>query len=153
MKVFRKKSKQADAKQVFDYACWLLARRVYSQAELLEKFNTRFIPDEKIFTAALKKLEKLGLQSDEDFTESFVRGHPGWGSYRLKLELNRRGIGEEMIELFLPQDQAELSRCQEALQKKLKGSKVPEEYAERQKLAAFLARRGFSLEVIKEVLK
>jgi len=147
-----RKPKQADAKQVFDYACWLLARRSYSTKELLEKFHTRFIPDEQIFSNALEKLEKLGLQSDEGFTESFIRGHPAWGRRRLVLELKRRGIEEEMIEMFLPNDADELARCREALEKKLRGEEVPKEYKERQKLSAFLARRGFNLDVIREVM-
>ncbi len=152
MKFFKKKPKQADVRQVFNYACWFLARRNYSQKELLGKFHTRFIPDEKIFKEALRKLEKLGLQSDGGFTESFVREHPNWGKRRLKIELNRRGIGEILIEVFLPDDSNELARCEDTLEKKLKGVKISEEFKERQKLSAFLARRGFSLDVIREVL-
>ncbi|MFH1546251.1 MAG: regulatory protein RecX [Patescibacteria group bacterium] len=148
----RKKPKQADMKQVFNYACFLLARRNYSQKELLEKFHTRFIPDEKIFTAAFEKLEKLGLQSDESFSESFVRGHSGWGRRRLEIELKRRGISEEMIEIFLPDEIDELTRCRDTLAKKLKGEKISEEFKERQKLSAFLARRGFDLDAIREVM-
>ena len=147
----KKKPKIPDQKQVFDYACWLLARRNYSESELLDKFHTRFIPDEKIFSAALEKLQKLGLQSDELFTESFIHSHPGWGRRRLTLELKRRGIEESMMELFLLNEADELSRCREALQKKLKGSELPAEFRERQKLMAFLARRGFGLDTIKNI--
>ena len=149
----RKKPKQADAKQVFDYACWLLARRNYSQKELLEKFHTRFIPAEEIFSAALEKLEKFGFQSDEGFTESFIRSHPDWGKRRINLELKRKGIGEDLIEKFSLSEEDELTRCQETLTKKLKGEQLPEEYKEKQKLASFLARRGFDLDVIREILK
>ena len=148
-----KKPKQPDLKQVFDYACWLLARRSYSQAELLEKFHKRFIPEEEIFFAALKKLVKLGLQSDENFTESFVSLHDGWGRRRLELELKKKGIAEELIEKFLPDNSAELERCKEALKIKLKNSPVPEDYRARQKILAFLARRGFGLDVIKVALR
>jgi regulatory protein len=152
VKFFKKKPKVADARQVFDYACWLLARRNYSQKELLEKFHTRFIPNEEIFVAALKKLNKLGLQSDEGFTEGFIRGHPDWGNRRLSLELKRRGIEEEMFELFLPKAADELARCQETLKKKLRGEELPSEWKEKQKLAAFLMRRGFDLDVIRETM-
>lgn len=148
----RKKPNQPDLKQVFDYACWLLARRNYSQTELLEKFRKRFIPGEEIFSAALKKLKKLGLQSDENYTESFVSLHPGWGNRRLTLELKKRGIVNELIEKFLPDDSAELRRCEEVLKIKLKNSPIPEAYREKQKLVAFLARRGFDLSIIKQIL-
>lgn len=112
----------------------------------------RFIPDEKIFAAVFEKLEKLGLQSDENFAESFVRGHPNWGRRRLEIELKRRGIEEELIETFLPTDISEIENARETLAKKLRGEKVPNEYSAKQKLAAFLARRGFSLDVIREVI-
>jgi len=148
----RKKSKQADPKQVFNYACFLLARRNYSRAELLEKFHTRFVPTEEIFTAALEKLKKLGLQSDENFTENFIRSHSAWGRRRLILELNKKGIEENMMKLFLPKEDDELVRCKDVLEKKLRGEKIPSEYSAKQKLAAFLARRGFDLDVIREVL-
>ncbi len=150
---FQKKPKQADAKQVFNYACFLLARRNYSRKELLEKFHTRFIPDEKIFAAAFEKLKKLGLQSDESFTESFIRGHSNWGRRRLEIELKQRGISEELIEMFLPDDSSELARARGAIEKKLRGEEIPAEYSAKQKLASFLARRGFSLDVIREVMK
>ena len=149
----RKKPRQADQKQVFDYACWLLARRSYSQAELLTKFRTRFIPNEEIFSTVLRKLENLGFQSDEGFTEDFVRSHAGWGSRRLVIELKRRGIDIELINKFLPNDSAELERCRSILKLKLKGGSLPEDYKDRQKLAAFLARRGFDLGMIKDTLK
>ncbi len=149
----QKKPKIADARQVFDYACWLLARRNYSQKELLEKFNTRFIPNEEVFIAALEKLQKLRLQSDENFTGAFIRSHPGWGRRRLIIELKRRGIEEEMIEDSLPSEDSEVDRAREALGRKLKGEKVPEDFKERQKLSAFLARRGFDLDVIRELVR
>jgi SOS response regulatory protein OraA/RecX len=68
------------------------------------------------------------------------------------VELSRRGIAAELITANLPDEAAETERCREALAGKLKNSNLPEEYKEKQKLAAFLARRGFSLDTIKSTL-
>ncbi|MFH0834348.1 MAG: regulatory protein RecX [Patescibacteria group bacterium] len=146
------KPKVPDERQVFQYACWLLARRNYSRAELLEKFATKYLPDEKIFAQVFDKLEKLKLQSDENFTESFVRAHENWGAHRIAIELKKRGIDEELIALNLPNENSEIENAREVLARKLRGEKLPTEYSEKQKLAAFLARRGFSIDVIRKVI-
>ena len=148
----RQKPKEADERQVFQYACWLLARRSYSRAELLEKFERKYIPNEEVFKKVFDKLEKLKLQSDESFTESFVRSHADWGARRISLELKRRGIDEELTALNLPTELSEIENARETLVRKLRGEKVPDEYVAKQKLAAFLARRGFSIDTIREVI-
>jgi regulatory protein len=149
----KRKSREADSKQVFDYACWLLARRSYSTHELLEKFNTRFIPNEEIFNSTLEKLQSMGFQSDEDFAQSFVEMHCDWGKRRLQLELSRKGIEKELIAASLPSEESEIARCENALRIKLRGEEIPTEWKEKQKLLAFLARRGFDLGVIKASLE
>ncbi|MFA6457841.1 MAG: regulatory protein RecX [Patescibacteria group bacterium] len=147
-----RRPKLADERQVFSYACWLLARRNYSRAELLEKFSTKYTPDAAIFAKVFAKLTKLRLQSDESFAEGFVRSHAHWGAHRISLELKKRGIADELIELFLPSEISEIENARETLAKKLRGENIPEDYSAKQKLAAFLARRGFSMDVIREVL-
>lgn len=148
--MFKKKRKprEADSRQVFDYACWLLARRAYSTAELLKKFRATFIPNEEIFEVTLRKLKKLNFQSDAGFAQDFVNLHPDWGKRRLELELAKKGIEKNLIAEAIPQEEDEIARCREALLIKLHGKPLPVEWKEKQKLLAFLARRGFDLDVI-----
>jgi len=146
------KPKTPDERQVFQYACWLLARRNYSRAELLEKFQKKYIPDESIFEKVFAKLTKLKLQSDESFAENFTRSHSHWGARRISLELKRRGIDDELIATFSPTELSEIENAREVLARKLRGEKIPEEYSAKQKLAAFLARRGFSIDTIRELI-
>jgi regulatory protein len=146
------KPKVPDERQVFQYACWLLARRNYSRAELVEKFEKKYIPDEAIFEKVFVKLKKFGLQSDENFAESFARTHAHWGAHRISIELKKRGIDDELIELNLPSEVSEIENAREVLVRKLHGENIPDDYPAKQKLAAFLARRGFSIDVIREVL-
>jgi SOS response regulatory protein OraA/RecX len=58
-----------------------------------------------------------------------------------------------MIEKFLPNEVSEIQNARETLAKKLRGEELPKDWKEKQKLAAFLARRGFDLDVIREVMK
>ena len=147
-----RKPKIPDERQVFQYACWLLARRNYSRAELSEKFEKKYILDEEIFKKVFAKLKKFGLQSDENFAESFARTHAHWGAQRIALELKRRGIDEELIATNLPTEISEIENAREVLLRKLRGENIPEDYSAKQKLAAFLARRGFSFDTIREVI-
>ena len=139
--------------KVQNYACWLLARRDYSAKELLEKFKFKFKLEEKIFKEVLEKLQGLGLQSDARFVENFILSHFHWGRQRLIFELQKKGIIAELIQQNLPTRSAEIQRCKEVLQIKLRCKSMPNEYIAKQKLFAFLARRGFELEIIKESLK
>jgi len=145
--------KQPDVRQLLSYATWLLARQDYSRASLLDKFKTRFIEDENIFVQALDKLGELGLQSDERFAESYVQSKFSWGGQRLRLEMMRKGIEKELIEAAIEQHLDEAPRCAEVLATKLRGQPVPEDYKERQKLLAFLVRRGFGLDTAKHALR
>ncbi len=151
MVIYKQKPRTPDAKQVQQYAIWLLARRAYSAHELLEKFRTKYLPAEELFATVLTQLQTEGIQSDAVFTESFVRTHSEWGVRRIQLELNKRGISPELILANLPSEATEEEHCRAVLQKKLKSSALPEEYKAKQKLIAFLARRGFSLDVIQRV--
>ena len=147
-----RKREVPDMQGVFDYACFLLAQRSYSRAELLAKFSARYFAAEKIFAEVLAKLAKLGLQSDESFAEVFVRTHAHWGRQRIFLELKKRGIAADLIEAFLPAEFSEIENARVVLVRNLQGKKLPTDFLTRQKLAAFLARRGFSAEVVREVI-
>lgn len=150
---FRAKLRQPDYQQLYQYALWLLARRAYTAAELLERFGRRFVSDEELMARVLEKLQEQGLQSDALAAESLVRTHPGWGTRRLKLELTRRGVSPEVAAQVLPDDEDESERLQAVLAARLAGSGVPTELKEKQKLFAYLARRGFALDAIKQALR
>lgn len=141
-----------DKRSVTSYAVWLLARRSYAQGELLKKFRTRFQANEPLFAEVLASLAKLGLQSDQSAAENFVTLHPGWGERRIRMELSRRGISNDIMTETLTGHDDEVIRATAALTQRLHGKPLPTDYAERQKLMAFLGRRGFSLDTIKQVL-
>jgi regulatory protein len=148
----RSQPRPGDKRSVTSYAVWLLARRSYTANELLKKFRTRFRPAEPLFVEVLDQLKKLGLQSDQGFAENFTALHPGWGQHRIRLELAKKGVSKELITETLANDDTESARAREALAGRLRGKPAPTDFRERQKLLAFLGRRGFSLDVIKQII-
>ena len=81
-----------------DDAIRLLARREYSRAELAQRLALRaHAPD--VVTACLDELAESGLQSDQRFTESFLRSRVmrGQGPLKIRGELERRGIERDLI--------------------------------------------------------
>lgn len=121
---------------------------------------------EAAIESILSKLKLLKFLNDEEFTRWWIeqrRGarHPK-GIRFIKAELLKKGIPREIIQdkleatvNKLPRDQtfSEEELAFKAAQKKLKTYQnlLPWEF--KRKLGAYLARRGFDWEVIKEVLQ
>lgn len=99
-------------------------------------------------------MEKRGYQSDERFTEAFVRVHidRGQGPIRICQELRRCGIGGELIDRNLDPGEAEWARRIKAVRDKKFGSSEPDSLKERARQTRFLQYRGFSAEQIRSLL-
>lgn len=84
----------------------LLARREHSRLELKQKLIVKgFVADE--VDTLLAQLAREGLQSDERYTEAYVRMRveAGFGPRRVKMELQQRGISDSLIDRYLHQDE------------------------------------------------
>lgn len=128
----------------------LLARREYSQHELRARLRLRFDAEELI-AAELRKLSHEGLQSDERFTESFVRMHEGrsHGPLRILRELELRGVDEELARAFVhPRDRRWFDMAR-AWRRRRFGAPGPVEARERARQMRHLQQRGFSHEHIR----
>ena len=122
----------------------LLARREHSQKELLQKLLLReFNCDEIKKTIADLVLE--GLQSDERFAESYItaRINRGFGSRRIKMELQERGISTEIIERCLNHESSYWNELAEKVRRKKFGAAVPKDFTARAKQANYLSYKGF----------
>ena len=103
----------------------------------------------------LNKLSAEGLQSDERFTEDFIqhRVNLGQGPVRIEQELRQRGIEQSLINMFLKSETFDwLSLAEQARAKKF-GQSVPDNYQIKAKQSRFLYSRGFSSDVISQLLK
>lgn len=105
---------------------------------------------------ALKRVEKLGFINDEEFArflvQSRVKSKPK-GKRVLILELRQKGIDNEIIEKILDEvTVSELELAQRAISKKLENFLKLPPNAAREKITAYLGRRGFSWDTIKELI-
>ncbi len=123
--------------------------RPRSVFEIRKKLEAKRIENKEI-EKVISVLKKNQLLDDEVFAKMWVRDRnllKPTGSYLLKLELRKMGIGDEIIEAVLtPQSDEVLAN--KALEMKFRDRDI--EYA---KKVGFLQRRGFSTGVIYKVLR
>jgi regulatory protein len=87
-----------DKKAIKSMALRYLARREYSRLELFRKLSLKFSSGENI-QFVLDQLKDQGYQSDDRFTEMFIRTkvRAGNGPFKIKIELREKGICESTL--------------------------------------------------------
>jgi regulatory protein len=134
-----------------------LERRMRSRYELQVILRRKRVPEE-VWDQVLDRLTEVGLVNDEEFARFFVterqRSRPR-GRRGLAAELRKRGIDSEVIDLVLDEE-IEVEEPVEAARRAVAGklralSGKPAEERKR-KAEAFLLRRGFNYDVIREAL-
>ena len=134
-------------------AVHLLSRREHSAYELDQKLNQKGF-DSAFVDKVIARLTAEGLQSDDRFTEAFVRyrANNGRGPQRIQSELRERGVSEKIQAAYLDAGDAQWLECAEQVRCKRFGDAPPEDFKERARQARFLQYRGFTSEQIREVL-
>ena len=129
----------------------LLAQREYSRQELTDKLTAAQASPEEV-EQALAQLEAKGLVDDARVVETLVNRRSGkLGATRLRQELQANGVSAEMVaETMAGLKGTELARAQAVWQKKF--GQLAATSAERNKQARFLASRGFSGDVVRQVV-
>lgn len=131
----------------------LLARREHSVRELTVKLGARGV-SAAMAEVVITRLIAERLQSDERFTEVYLRQRSsrGYGPIRISLELRERGIDDALIsaELRRVADEGEIDwfACAAMAYSKKYGVRPIEDIKERAKRMRFLQYRGFSHEQI-----
>lgn len=139
--------------QALNYALWLLGLRSYSERELRQKLILKKFPELDI-DQAIKKLKKYQLVDDLKLALNWISSRDSLrprSEYLLTLELKKKGISQEDInQAFL-----KYSSDAESLNDQARARKLIEQSKKRtdkQKLA-LLARRGFTYEIAREILR
>ena len=129
----------------------LLAQREYSRQELTDKLTAAQASPEEV-EQALAQLEAKGLVDDARVVETLVNRRSGkLGASRLRQELQAKGVSAELVaETMAGLKGSELARAQAVWQKKF--GQLAATSAERNKQARFLASRGFSGDVVRQVV-
>lgn len=131
----------------------MLARREHSAFELTQKLNLKGYPRELV-EDVVRALAERGLQSDERFTESFVRSRygRGLGPVRVAQELRLRGISADLAAAYLNREDDGWGESCAGVAERRFGSAPPRDARERAKRIRFLQYRGFSMDQIRRVL-
>jgi regulatory protein len=133
------------------HALRCLARREYSRLELEKKLACHAEAPE-VLSEVLDALEQRGLLSAERVVEQVLHGRRRkYGAQRIHHELKEKGIAEHLIDTaMIDLQETELATAREVWRKKF--GVFPENMKERSRQARFLAGRGFSSEIIRQVL-
>ena len=139
-----------------DKALELLNYRSKSENELRRKLTGKKIRRD-IINEVISDLSRVGVIDDREFAIRFSRDYvqrkPA-GEYLLKMELKKKGIKNEIIEetiekIYSEFDKRELIR---KLISKKKFNPLTSDQKEKKKMYDFLLRRGFSWELIGDVM-
>lgn len=145
-------SKTPDPASLRNRALAYLARREHSRAELVTKL-VRAGFDEADVAPLLDEFQRQNWLSDQRYAESYIADHRAKaGNIKLVYALRQRGVAEDIIEAAMnDRSEDELARARTIWHKKYPAP--PADLAETARHTRFLQSRGFSLTVIRQVLK
>ncbi|MSP53223.1 MAG: regulatory protein RecX [Gammaproteobacteria bacterium] len=128
----------------------LLAYREHSRLELRNKLLLREFEPESI-EPILDSLVRDNLLNDQRFAEAYtrMRARRGFGSIRIKQELNERGIANELITNAIRSTELDWWQLVAEQKQKKFGTVVAKDFPERAKQMRFLQYRGFDNEQIR----
>lgn len=129
-----------------------LARREHSRHELLRRLGPLAESAEQLHQI-LDHLEQEGLLSDQRFADSMARVRGArYGAARIRFDLRAKGVQEEIIHTKLKELlNSELERAKQVWQRRFG---LPADTAEeRARQHRFLMQRGFSSEVISQLMR
>jgi len=151
---------QSEAKkEAKDIALKFLSYRMRSEKEVRDKLkNKEFVKD--IIDEVIEDLKRVNLVDDYEFASAWIRdriSNNPRGKALLKQELYKKGIKEETIkkvlrEYFKDEDE-ELNLAKKLLEKRKKRYENLEKKVAKRRMMSFLLRRGFSYDIVKQVLK
>jgi regulatory protein len=130
----------------------LLARREHSLKELRQKLRARGFDSESINTV-LDQLTREGLQSDQRYTESYLRSRisRGYGPVRIVMELRQRGITDDVIDNCIDSIDIDWLEALNTVRQKKFGFRLPGDYQQQAKESRFLQYRGFTSDQIRQL--
>ena len=156
----RKPSKPYTYERSWNYVLWLLGRKSYTKAQIREKLVKKEAEAE-IIERVMLKLEDLHFVDDEQFAEAYVRSRQKQkGRIALRRDLYQKGVTEEVVDKTLEPlelegqvEAATVLLTKNAWRFRKKDPLKDDPRKNRAKAYAYLARRGFTGDVVKEALK
>ncbi|SHK11599.1 regulatory protein [Paramaledivibacter caminithermalis DSM 15212] len=148
--------KTEEQKKAKDYAIKILSYRPRSQKEIKDKLEQKGY-ENQVVNRTLAWLREYKLIDDKEFAKEYIKSKgEKYGGSRIKIELIRKGVEEEIIDSVLNDklnDEKEYEIALEQAKKKMKAYKGDEREAVYRKLGYYLQRRGFSYDIISKILR
>jgi len=154
-KDLKKITSQEQLNKAQAYALMLLGYRERSLREIKIRMRQKGY-EEKLVEKVVKYLKDRNLINDKRFTRLWAESRikKGYGSWRIQSELEQKGVNREIADEILKDLYSGIDEVQVALdlvEKKRWVSKEPPRLTER--VSNLLRRRGFSFEVISNVVE
>ena len=136
-----------------DRALSLLTARPLSRKELTDRLLERADATEEEAEAVADELERLGLLNDRTYAEILVRHYSakGYGPYRLREELRRRGVPRAYWDEVLDGLDDPADTIDALLRQKLRGRTADRK--ELKRASDYLARKGYQWSDISAALR
>ena len=138
---------------VYNKALDLVSRREHSRHELMQKLDKRFPETMPIIEEALDKLIANKILDDERFAEMYLnsRARKGFGPKKIEMELYSKRVDSFLIANAIEAYESWNENAENELKKKFKGIQ-PTDYQSKMKQKQFLFNRGFSTQIIEQIL-
>lgn len=131
-----------------------LAARARTEKEIVDSLRKNAYPEETI-AKVMARLHEAGYINDADFAAQWTasRASKGLGTRRIRMELRQKGVDQQEIDRALSEmnDDELMQGALMAAQRAARGKDISSP-ADRQKILAALARRGFDFSIAKQAL-
>ncbi|MGQ9618609.1 MAG: regulatory protein RecX [Candidatus Aminicenantia bacterium] len=122
--------------------------------EIIQRLKREEFSKEEV-NSTIEKLKTLGLVDDSKVAREYINAkvRKGWGPERIRFELTKRGVPEEIIESSLKEIFSEVDEREmiiKAMEKFLKTRKGKNIFARAKR---FLFRKGFSHDKILDIIE
>lgn len=148
---------QDEYDRAWNYGLFFLKFRPRSVKEMGDRLTRKEFSAETV-RAVLERLQSLKFLDDRQFARGVAQGRfrEGRGAYYIQRELFKKGIAKDLAQETLRDVESELpsaeERAWEMLERKAKNLGDLTREAAYRRLGGYLARRGFGLDTVKDVL-
>ena len=136
----------------------LLSYRPRSRAELVRRLKTKGFARE-IIDQVIEQLERLGYVDDAAYARSLAQNLAESGRFgprAIRAKLRQRGLPADVVREAMEEAVEEMDEYEAARQlaeRRLQRLRGIDPFKQKQRLYSFLMRRGFSPEIVRDVLE
>lgn len=144
-------------RRAYQRACYLLDDRDYSYYMLYQKLMLSY-QDNTLCTSVMNRLVQCGAVNDRRYAEKYAEylvQRKGYGIYRAKQEMLRKGLDKDLIHEFLAeQEEFALANLPVVLVKKYGSILIDEQdFKARNKVIAGMTRLGYDYRAVRNAIE